>query len=64
MRLLTDLTEHKALTPFRLTNEVIKVFKTLKDAFLKAPLLTHFQAELLIVMKTDTSDYTIVGILS
>ena len=39
-------------------------FNSLKEAFTSAPILTHYQPDVPIIVKTDTSDYAIAGILS
>ena len=47
-----------------LTSEVKLVFLRLRQAFIKAAILHHFDPERYIRIKTDASDYTIGGILS
>ena len=39
-------------------------FNSLKEAFTSAPILTHYQPDVPIIVETDASDYTIAGILS
>ena len=39
-------------------------FNSLKEAFTSTPILTHYQPDMPIIVKTDASDYTITGILS
>ena len=41
-----------------------KIFFALKERFLTAPILTHFDAGQSICMETDASDFAITGILS
>ena len=41
-----------------------EVFKLLKDAFLSAPVLHHFDPSFPPIVKTNTSNYTITGIFS
>ena len=44
--------------------KALKAFKLLKKQFKSAPLLIHFRPKMLIRIKTDTSKFTISGILS
>ena len=39
-------------------------FQKLKDVFVSAPVLMHWQLDLPIVVETDASDYALAGILS
>jgi len=39
-------------------------FQTLKDAFIMAPVLTHWKPGHSLIVETDTSNYTLAGILS
>ena len=39
-------------------------FNLLKEAFTSAPILTHYQPDVPIIVETDASDYAIAGILS
>jgi RNase H-like domain found in reverse transcriptase len=39
-------------------------FLTLKQAFISAPVLTHYKPSCLLVIKTDASDYALAAILS
>lgn len=41
-----------------------KAFKTLQDAFTKAPTLAHFDPELEVYVETDASDWVSAGVLS
>ena len=49
---------------FELTKEVCATFKELKVAFTTAPVLWHYNANLPVRLKTDTSGFAISGILS
>ena len=49
---------------FELTKEVRTTFKELKVAFTTAPVLWHYNANLLVRLETDTSSFVILGILS
>ena len=42
----------------------MQAFQALKDAFMEAPVLTHWQPDHPIIVKTDASDYTLAAILS
>ena len=61
---LTDLTGKKALTPFQLPQKVIEAFQVLKEAFMKAPLLAHFNLDIACIVETDASGFAISAILS
>ena len=39
-------------------------FRTLKEAFMSVPVLAHWKPDQQMVVETDTSDYTLVAILS
>ncbi len=47
-----------------LTFEARKTFTELRQAFVKTPILNHFDPECHIQIETDASDYAIGGILS
>ncbi len=47
-----------------LTSEVRKAFTKLRQAFVKASILNHFDLERHIRIETDASDYAISGVLS
>ena len=49
---------------FELTKEVRTTFEELKVAFTTAPVLRHYNTDLLVRLETDTSGFTILGILS
>ena len=49
---------------FYLTAEGAEAFSKLKEAFQGAPILVHFDPELLIRLETDASDFGISGIIS
>ncbi|KAG5723599.1 hypothetical protein E4T56_gene18161 [Termitomyces sp. T112] len=51
-------------TPWDWDSKCQSVFLLLKKAFTSAPVLRHFDPSLPIVLKCDTSDYAIAGILS
>ena len=44
--------------------EAKKAFRRLREVFTKAPLLCHFDSELLIRVETDASDFDLIGILT
>ena len=60
--LLTRLT-WKGLT-WDFSEECCMAFKTLKQAFTRAPILVHWKPNQQMVVETDTSDYELVAILS
>ena len=49
---------------FKLTKEMRATFKELKVAFTTAPVLWHYNTNLLVRLETDTSGFAILGILS
>ena len=49
---------------FELTKEVRTTFEELKVAFTTAPVLQHYNANLLVRLETDASGFAILGILS
>ena len=49
---------------FELTKEVCTTFKELKVAFTTAPVLWHYNTNLLVRLETDASGFAILGILS
>jgi hypothetical protein len=59
---LTNLTRKEV--SFEMTSECVAAFERLKSAFTSAPILAHFQPELVTVVETDASDYAIAAILS
>ena len=66
---LTELTKgatkgKSSREPFQLGKEARKAFFALKERFLTAPILTHFDAGQPICVETDASDFAIAGILS
>ena len=50
--------------PSFLTLDARQTFTQLRQALIRAPILRHFDPECYIQVKTDTSSYTIDGILS
>ena len=54
----------KKETPFLFDNACEEAFNKLKEAFMTAPILRHFDPELPIVVECDASDYVTAGILS
>ena len=44
-------------------DETQHAFKSIKNAFISAPILCHFNPELLIIVETNVSDYAIAVIL-
>jgi hypothetical protein len=59
---LTQLTHQKV--PWNFDEKCMKAFKTLKEAFTKAPILTHWISGKPIIVETDASDYAVAGVLS
>jgi hypothetical protein len=57
--LLKDVTK-----VFRMIDEAQAAFEQLKDTFTSAPILKHFDLSWRIRLETDTSGFTIAGILS
>jgi RNase H-like domain found in reverse transcriptase len=49
---------------FSWSNDAQCTFKSLKSAFILAPILHHFDPKLHIILETDASDYAIAAILS
>jgi hypothetical protein len=41
-----------------------RTFDQLKEAFTQAPILCHFDPDLLILVEADASDYVVAGVLS
>ena len=60
--LLTRLT-WKGLT-WDFSKECCTAFKTLKEAFMRAPVLVHWKPNQRMVVETNTSDYMLAEILS
>ena len=60
--LLMRLTQKDALWNF--STDCRRSFNSFKEAFTSAPILTHYQPDAPIIVKTDASDYVIAGILS
>lgn len=50
--------------PFTMTDDALKAFDALKDAFCSAPLLTHFDPERPSRLETNASGKAITGIIS
>ena len=59
---LTKLTRKD--TPFIWDNRAEASFKALRNAFITAPILAHFDPDKRIIIETDASDYVAAGILS
>ena len=59
---LTWLTQKNV--PWDCNDSCRLAFLTLKQAFILAPVLTHWQPDCLIVVETNASDYALVAILS
>ena len=59
---LTTLTQKNAT--WNWTESRQQAFNTLKQMFISAPVLTHWDPELPLIVKTDASDYVIVAIIS
>jgi hypothetical protein len=58
---LTQLTHQKV--PWNFDKKYMKAFKTLKEAFTQAPILTHWIPGKPIMVETDASDYAVAGVL-
>ena len=50
--------------PFVWDSDCARAFEILKTAFTTAPVLAHFDSDREILVKTDTSDYISVGVMS
>ena len=62
---LTCVSNIKAIgEPIFLTFNAKKAFNYLRQAFIKAPILRHFNSDCYIQIKTDVSSYVIDGVLS
>jgi hypothetical protein len=59
---LTRLTRKD--TPWNFDDKCRSAFTKLKDAFISAPILTHWAPDQQLTVETDASDYAIAGILS
>jgi hypothetical protein len=59
---LTELT--KKDVPFVFGDREQAAFKRLKDAFLEAPILSHYNPDLELWVETDASNYVVAGVLS
>ena len=59
---LTQLTRKDV--PWDFTDDCRKSFRKLKEAFTTALVLTHWIPDTPIMVETDTSDYTLVAVLS
>jgi len=59
---LTRLTHKDA--PWDWNSKADSMFHTLKQAFTKAPVLTHWSPDAPLLIKTDASDYALAGIIS
>ncbi|MBW0492893.1 hypothetical protein O181_032608 [Austropuccinia psidii MF-1] len=51
-------------SPFILNEEDLSQFQKLKEAFITAPILSHFNPSLPTILETDASDYALVAVLS
>ncbi len=56
--------KHLGQSGLFLTFEAGKALTELRQAFVKAPILNHFDPECHIQIETDASGYAIVGVLS
>ena len=61
---LNDLLKGDAKRKFEMTPEARESFNQLKEAFTKAPVLIHFDADKLIRIETDASSKAIAAILT
>jgi hypothetical protein len=61
---LKGMKNGKKTGPFTYTDEATSVFRRLREAFTRAPVLQHFDPEKLIKLETDASGFAIAGILS
>ena len=62
--LLKGMENGRKTGPFHFSNKARKSFKSLKDAFIKAPVLIHFDPSKKIRVKTDASKFAIAGSIS
>ena len=60
--LLKESKNEKKIRPFQWSNDVKKMFSRLKEVFMTASVLVHFNSELKSQMKTDTSEQAITEI--
>ena len=51
-------------TPFIFNNNCIEAFKELKNWLISSPILYHYNLDLKLMLKINTSNRVIVGILS
>ena len=51
-------------TPWLFSDECRNAFQTLKEAFISAPVLSHWIPDAPIIVETDASDYAIAAVLS
>ncbi|THZ62800.1 hypothetical protein D6C85_09139 [Aureobasidium pullulans] len=61
---LTDLTKTKKGAPFTLDKEARRAFDDLKQRFIQAPILAHFDWEKDTVVETDASDWVVAAVMS
>ena len=61
-RPLTNLTKKEAL--FRWTEDCQKAFENLKEQFISAPILVHFDPDKETIVEADASGYAVGGVLS
>jgi len=54
----------RKLAPWNWSSKADSAFRTLKQAFTKAPVLTHWLPDAPVLVKTNASDYTLAGIIS
>ncbi|KIK15001.1 hypothetical protein PISMIDRAFT_16845 [Pisolithus microcarpus 441] len=64
VKAIRDWPEPRKNAPWDFSKVCQTSFNRLKEAFSTAPILTHFQPGVPIMVKTDASDYTVAGILS
>jgi hypothetical protein len=50
--------------PFVFNNDYIKAFKELKNQLISSPILYYYDLDFKLMLKTDTSNRVVAGILS
>jgi hypothetical protein len=63
-KLLEGIVNSKKLERVKLEGAAIEAFRTLYVAFTKAPVLVHYNIDVLIKVEIDASNFACLGILS
>ena len=64
IKLIQDWPEPRKNMPWNFDEKCKLAFLSLKQAFMSAPVLTHYKLDCLLVIETDASDYALAAILS